>query len=203
MMTPTKLVDDLCSVKSELLHNIEQRKAKTVDKYVWIQTQKLPEAIKDENWQSAWSDFYRLNTTRLSKEKKKHFYEIFYDYWVEDRSYEDLITSLLNVNQRVESSFSSKIQHTKNPNSPIIDSEVARVLGWDLPGKKSTNAEKIADTVRWIERLTAFYETCFTKDGWTEVSQHFDEVLAVDGFQYTEIKKIDILLWQRNALIKI
>lgn len=200
MLTPTKLIDDLTKVKDELLSQIQSDRAKSVDKYVWIQKHASQDTILSEEFQKVWSDFYRLNNSKLSKKKKLEFYSIFANYWHAESSYRDLITALMEVNSKVESSFSSKIQHTKYPEMPIIDSKVVQLLGWNLPSKQVTVSSKIKETERLIERLNSFYSSCFMKDGWSDISQSFDEYLGVQDFQYTNVKKIDILLWQRDAV---
>ena len=200
MLTPTKLVDDLTKVKDQLLSQIQKNRAKSVDKYVWIQQHVSQDKILSEEFQRVWSDFYRLNNAKLSREKKQKFYSIFGKYWQSESSYNDLITAMLDVNSNVESSFSSKIQHTKYPDMPIIDSKVVKLLEWKLPSKQITVSAKIKETERLVERLTSFYSSCFTKDGWVEISQSFDEYLGTPDFEYTDIKKIDILLWQRDTI---
>ena len=201
MLTPTKLVGDLLDVKTNLLLEIAAKRTKSVDKYVWIQTNICKEAIVDPEFQRVWSDFYRLNTTRISKDQKQIFYTIFAEYWDGEMNYETLITKLIEVRGSVESSFSSKIQHSKFPTLPIIDSEVAKVLGWKLPREQASTKAKMIDlTTSMVDRLNTFYANCFEKDGWYEISSEFDAILGVDGFQYTEVKKIDILLWQRNSI---
>jgi len=201
MMTQSKLMDDLYKVHNKLLQNIDKSRNKSVDKYVWIQMNVSSDEILSEEFQKKWSDFYRLNATRISKDQKKLFYSIFYEYWVNSVSITDLLQSLFDVRNGVESSFASKIQHTKNPNMPIIDSLVAKVLGWKLPREQSSSKSQIIElTENMIERLSIFYSSCFQKDQWVEISENFDRCLGVEGFKYTDVKKMDILLWQRSSL---
>jgi hypothetical protein len=196
MLKETELVRKLVLQKDVLLQLVQKDRAKSVDKYVWIQKNVSSTSIQTEDFQRVWSDFYRLNNAKLSKEKKQGFYEVFAKYLANDVSYIELVSEMVSVTGKVESSFSSKILHTKNPNMPIIDSNVAKELGWDLPSKKPTQGTKIKATVQMVDRLSAYYANCFTKDGWAEVSEAFDAYLAVPEFEYTEVKKIDILLWQ-------
>lgn len=86
----------------------------------------------DHNFKDTFCEYYGLNGfTDLS------FQNDFFNYMQQIKSknplpsYRDVMEQLWKQTGRVDYSFSSKLLHTLNPNSPILDRHVLRLLGFE------------------------------------------------------------------------
>lgn len=98
----------------------------------------------DPNFKNTFCKYYGLNGfTDLS------FQNDFFNYMQQIKSnnplpsYRDVMEYLFYKTGRVDYSFSSKLLHTLNPNSPILDRHVLRLLGFER--KDSGNSQSRID----------------------------------------------------------
>lgn len=99
--------------------------------YIMKNVQKVNVSV-DQNFKDTFCKYYGLNGfTDLS------FQNDFFDYMERIKSnnplpsYKDVMEQLWKRTKRVDYSFSSKLLHTLNPNSPILDRHVLRLLGFE------------------------------------------------------------------------
>lgn len=105
--------------------------------------------------------------------------------------FEDVLGRLKSnpaTSKYVEKSFASKMLHTLNPSLPIIDKEVLKQLGYRNP------YNSIPKSVQLYEELIDWYATALSDPvsiGWIDAFNN-----AFPGNTYTNVKRIDFLLWQ-------
>lgn len=108
----------------------------------------------DHNFKDTFCQYYGLNGfTDLS------FQNDFFDYMERIKSnnplpsYRDLMEQLWNRTKRVDYSFSSKLLNTLNPNSPILDRHVLRLLGFERKdsGKPQSRINYYSDVYETVE----------------------------------------------------
>lgn len=113
----------------------------------------------DQNFKDTFCQYYGLNGfTDLS------FQNDFFDYMEKIKrndplpSYRDVMEQLWKQTGRVDYSFSSKLLHTLNPDSPILDKHVLRLLGFERKdsGKPQSRINYYSDV---YETVKAEYET--------------------------------------------
>lgn len=99
--------------------------------YIMKNVQKVNVSV-DQNFKDTFCEYYGLNGfTDLS------FQNDFFNYMQQIKSknplpsYRDVMEQLWKQTGRVDYSFSSKLLHTLNPNSPILDRHVLRLLGFE------------------------------------------------------------------------
>lgn len=99
--------------------------------YIMKNVQKVNVSV-DQNFKDTFCEYYGLNGfTDLS------FQNDFFNYMQQIKSknplpsYRDVMEQLWKQTGRVDYSFSSKLLHTLNPNSPILDRHILRLLGFE------------------------------------------------------------------------
>lgn len=148
------------------------------------------------DFQKAFNSFYKLIR------HKESWYNDFYNTFDEEKKrkntgFSNVYNDLSKKTGRDEKSFSSKMYHTMNNTSPIIDKNVLK--GLKIPGRsKKGNGLAIYGSL-WDE----YYKTgglidCAKRD---ELSKQFDDLCIKYGMQNTSlntislVKKIDFYLW--------
>ena len=148
--SPNKLISEINLHYINLIDSLSIDRV--LDPYVRIQTSFMDVDIStDKDFQKTFKNFYKL---RLPKG-----YDEFFDYFEKIKklevAFEDILRDLQRITGRVEASFSSKILHTIDPTSPVIDTLVFAQLGWNLP--KSIELQQERKTVDIYNRLKNFY----------------------------------------------
>ena len=187
--SPEKLISEINRNYAELISSLS--KNRVLDPYVKIQTSFMDVDISaDKDFRKTFTNFYRL---RLPKG-----YDEFFDYFEKSKTrkigFESILTELQCITGRVEASFSSKLLHTINTASPVIDSLVFAKLGWSLP--KSTEPQRIRKTADTHNKLTKFYKGALENEKWRIISAHFEERINYANYVISEEKKLDTLLWK-------
>ncbi len=159
----------------------------------------------DYNFMAIYKQFYRLNAARLSDSFLNEYFEILKRKSSKDvleiaNKLEKIACNSKNA-RKVHFSFSTKLMHTMDENSPIYDSAISAF--YFLPSIK----------VEWsIEQKLQSYEKAyhFLKD---EYSRIVDKNLLGEALEIfnkkvngsdkiCNIKKIDYLIWQFVSLSK-
>ena len=167
---------------------------RVLDPYVRIQTSFMDVDIStDKDFQKTFKNFYKL---RLPKG-----YDEFFDYFEKIKklevAFEDILRDLQRITGRVEASFTSKVLHTIDPTSPVIDSLVFAQLGWSLP--KSIELQQERKTVDIYNRLKNFYKNALENEKWIIISSEFEKKINYTNHKISEQKKLDTLLWKYDT----
>ena len=166
-----------------------------LEKYLRL-LERLHEVIVSEDmpFQQDCNHFFRI------RQKSEKFYAEYYGFMEEHKNNESLtfdtvLDHLYRKAGSIEGSFASKLLSMINPDMPVMDSRVLEIL--DIKRVRHTNPEK------WIERNRIAYEEICTwyKDRFksgkaAEWIKLFDEQYPDAKGKITDVKKIDLILWQ-------
>jgi len=148
--------------------------------------------LTDKEFQRLFNGFYRI------RQRPKEFYEALYGYLEQNKNkiitFEQTLSFFYKKFQRFEPSFSSKIVATAKPDFPVWDSEVLKRLGLKSPGynlDKKTRLEKMVET---YEIIVNWYSDFLDTEQASVMIEAFDEAIGTSNI--TDIKKIDLILWQ-------
>ena len=146
----------------------------------------------DLGFQKVFNAFYRI---RRNAEWRKCYYDLFEHAKAKHYGFADVIRILFDETGNVESSFSSKMIATIDPDRPIWDQYVIQNLGLELKGK--TPKERVENAIRLYESIEQWYAAYLkTEEARVNIAA-FDRMLS----SYTwisDVKKIDFLLWSKR-----
>ena len=193
--SPEKLINELYIHYIELIDSIQ--KDNVLDPYVKIQNSFMNLDISvDKDFQKTFKNFYKL---RLPKG-----YDEFFGYFEKIKTlkidFDIILSELQQITGRVEASFTSKVLHTIDTTSPVIDSLVFAKLGWSLP--KSWEFQQKRKTLDTYNRLKKFYKSTLENEKWQVMSKEFEQKINYNNYTISEEKKLDTLLWKYNAYKK-
>jgi hypothetical protein len=106
-------------------------------------------------------------------------------------AFEDVVTYFYNSLNRIESSFSSKLLATVNPNMPVWDSIVLNNLELKPPAYYKTN--RLQNIIELYSHIVNWYTEYLETQNSTDVLKVFDDIYP--NTKLTHVKKIDLVLW--------
>ncbi len=150
---------------------------------------------KNELFQKSFNGFYRI------RQRPKVFYTTMYEYIETHKhsqvSFEDVLRHFFDKLGRIEASFSSKVAATINPNLPIWDSIILNHLKLKKPGYHLPKDKRLNQTVDLYNSISKFYTDFLKHKLADKMISDFDEQYPKANI--SNIKKIDLILWQTRA----
>lgn len=170
---------------------LQQRKAGIARYYDLLQRSSAVNVAEDLSFQKAFTAFYRL---RRDKDWRAYYFDLFecMKSRKEDVSFGEIQLRLLQKCGQIESSFSSKMLATINPDMPIWDSYVLKNLGLKLRGKNKE--ERFSMAVVLYDNICSWYRDFLKTDESKEMIEMFNQTFP-EYSNITEIKKIDFIIW--------
>lgn len=162
-----------------------------VERYLKIREQISKDINKfnDEKFQTTYKGFYRM---RRNKEFCKKYFEIGYkSINNENIDFDILFDKIKDINNRNESSFTSKLLHTINNKKPILDKNVLINLGLYKQYKKKDSNKK--ELYKILENI---YQEILNSEFGNKWINNFDEVFSKEKNKISDTKKIDFILWK-------
>ena len=145
----------------------------------------------DRAFQKAFTAFYRV---RRDDEWRQYYFKLFEE--LKNRktapSFGEIQLRLFQHCGQIESSFSSKMLATIDPNMPIWDSYILKNLGINLKGR--TKEERLSCAVVLYESICNWYTDFLKTDEAKEMLDLFNETFP-EFDHITPLKKIDFILW--------
>lgn len=145
---------------------------------------------KDLAFQKKYNHFYRV------MKKKKEFYDEYYSYMnkcklkeLKDINFEIVFLHFKEIFKKNEASFSSKLLHTINNESPIIDSIVLKNLNLLNEFKK-----KDSNKIEIYNKIVLIYTDLLIE--YPYLIDEFDKKFPKEKELISNIKKIDFILWK-------
>ena len=169
-------------------------KALELEKYKYIIDHLYKcDVSKDEKFQKTFNAFYKV---RRDEEWRKEFYEYFESIKnFQNITFETIAKDLLIRTGNIESSFSSKLLSTINPNMPIWDQYVLKNLDLKVEGVNKTerllNAINIYDEI--IKKENKMLKEEKVKEEINKLKEEFKE------YNLSDIKALDYLLWNSRG----
>jgi len=144
------------------------------------------------DFQRTFNGFYRV------KLKSKEFYQTFYEFLELNKnkeiSFQETIEHFFKKFDRLESSFSSKILATINPNQPVWDSEVLKRLNLRSPGYNLSPETRFLRILETYNKICNWYDDFLKTDVSKKMLDMFNQ--KIPNANITDVKKIDFILWQ-------
>lgn len=151
---------------------------KGIDKYNHIMANiQKTDVYKDQEFRRIYCSYYGLN-----RNTSIDFQEKYFGYMQDNKNdktlnYKDVIRGLYKITKRVDYSFSSKLLHTINPDMPILDKHLMRLLGFQL--------KSIGDDKGRIDYYVKVYNIVFK-----EYRDINDNLLNGNGKIYDAIREL-------------
>ena len=143
-------------------------------------------------FQKKFNAFYRI---RRNAEWRKCYYDLFEQAKSKHYGFAEIIRILLDKTGNVESSFSSKMIATIDPDKPIWDQYVIRNLDLELKGK--TPQERVENAICVYETIEQWFASYLKTDEARGNIAVFDRMLP--SYEWlSDVKKIDFLLWSKR-----
>lgn len=147
----------------------------------------------DSVFQSIFSGYYFPSVI------KQKFKKTFFDYMQGSRaacpSYEKALRDLADSSGSLHYSFASKLLHTLNPENPVLDKHIMRLMGFDLMDSNYNVEKRIKHYSDAFEIITAEYQSYKEKPFMVEAIKAFDKAAGIfESVSYT--KKVDMLLFR-------
>ena len=147
----------------------------------------------DLEFQSIFSGYYFPSVI------KQEFKKTFFDYMQENRvaclSYEKALRDLFNRSGSVHYSFASKLLHTLDPENPVLDKHIMRLMGFDLMDSSFNSEKRIKHYSDAFEIIMSEYQRYKDEPFMVEAIKAFDKSAgAFESVSYT--KKVDMLMFR-------
>lgn len=142
-----------------------------------------------DDFKKKFNYFYRIR--QRSKTFYDAFYSLMFEYKNKNIEFSQILTTLFEKTGKVESSYSSKLLHTINPNKPIWDKFVLMNLNIN---KSRYGKDKIQFSIDTYKKIEDFYNEFLLTEDAKRYIEFFDTNFP-KGIQISNIKKIDFLLW--------
>ena len=175
----------------EALRRLRNRKSDLV-KYRDLQEQFSAVSVaENKTFQKTFTAFYRL---RRDDEWRHYYFSLFEEYKKRKDvpSFGEIQLRLFQHCGQVESSFSSKMLATLDPNMPIWDSYILKNLGLNINGR--TKEERLSYAVVLYGSICNWYTDFLKTDEAKEMLELFNETFP-EFNHFTTVKKIDFILW--------
>ena len=149
-------MDNTKKVKGKMDFIIDERVFDGMDKYKYImENVKKVNVQTDFAFRKAYCAYYGLNRN-TSREFQNEYFAYMEQVKNCSVAYGDVINTLYAKTKRVDYSFASKLLHTIQPDMPILDQHLMRMLGFKLqPNGEAKN--RIAYYVKIYETVSAEY----------------------------------------------
>lgn len=181
--------------------------AKGIEQYSAIQSDvsNVRNYALDTKFQDRFRAFYRL---RGGPEWRRVFFEIMHLHRRTPLSFDEALGAMANRLRRCEASFSSKLVATLNPELPVVDALVLRVMRKHLMERGFDNGEwkllRAGSLEIRLERAIKVYNCLvLTMARILEVPRCGELINLFDsshpGHPLTNIKKLDLMLWCYGA----
>ena len=141
----------------------------------------------DRDFQKQFNGFYRI------RQRPAAFYNCYYAYLEQHKqdtqlNFRQVLEYLYEKTGAIHASFGSKLLATVRPEMPVWDKYVLKNLGLKPPYSYAKN--RLEKVCALYDSICAWYQTQEARDR----IQLFDSLFP--GIDISEVKKIDLLLWQ-------
>ena len=157
---------------------------------------------KDRQFQKDYAVFFLLTQARKNEEFLAPYFQYMERHKNDDGlTFEAVLKHLYDNVGSVEPSFGSKLLSMINPKMPVWDSKVVENLALKEPphyrqknGKKYANIDELIEFYR--EEICEWYNNHFNSGAAKEWIKLFDARYPETKSRITDVKKIDLTLWQ-------
>lgn len=167
-----------------------------IEKYLWLtdNVRRIDVAHDKDGFQKKYNGFWNV---RCNSDWRREYYAYFESVKDKSPTFEQIITDLnTRLTGRLEPSFSSKLLATIDPNRPVWDSRVLRILFDSIPAIGLWERNKTLDAaVNVYDDICTWYEEFMLTLEARRCIEIFDSYLSEYMNKISTVKKIDYLLW--------
>ena len=169
-----------------------QKREKDIAKYCeLIHLASETNVAENKDFQKAFTAFYML---RRDDSWREYYFQLFEE--MKNRraalSFGEIQLRLYLHCDQIESSFSSKMLATLDPEVPMWDSYVLKKLGFKLKGKNK--GLRLSQAVVLYDNICSWYHEFLQTEEARSMIEAFDQAFP-EYTRITQIKKIDFLIW--------
>lgn len=167
-----------------------------LEKYQWImKSLRKVDVSTDREFKKRFNGFYKI------RQRTPDFYDAFYNKLEaskkgEPPTFAEVLDYFWQRLHRIEASFSSKLVATINPDMPVWDKEVLRNLKLKKP--LSTDKYRLNKTIELYNAIITWYANYLKNEKCRAQLFEFNNRFPNSGI--SDIKKIDLILWQTRSL---
>jgi hypothetical protein len=182
---------------------------KGIEQYTELQRSLIntPDVTKATDFQKKFRSFYRV---RRGPAWQIVFFEFMQKHRTTPPSFQETLMALMAQEHHCEASFASKLVATLNPQCPVLDSLVLRVMRTHLGDHGSSEGKwtllRQGSLESRIERalivygcLTAAVDDILGAADFTKLIKLFD--ISYGQYPLTATKKLDLMLWRYGAML--
>lgn len=159
-------------------------------RYQWLQANvHRSDVATNREFQKKFNGFYRV---RRGAEWQASFFELMEAAKRTGIQFTDALRSINTTTGRIEASFASKLVATLDPSKPVIDKFVLQQFALQLPMYGVAN--RVERTIVLYHQLCDKYALFMNSPVGSQIRTMFDE--RYPGANITDLKKIDLVLWQ-------
>ena len=158
---------------------------------------KQTDVSKDKEFQKNFIYFYRV---RRSKEWCDEFFKVMQELrHSQSLSITDVLKHVCSIEDSgIELSFSSKLLHTINPDTPIWDSVVCTCLELPKVPLRGSFESRLAGALECYRQLESIFQRLKSDKNVMKQLSLFDKTLPMYS-HFSTTKKIDFFLWQLKS----
>lgn len=163
-----------------------------INKYLFIMNNlnSVDVSVYKSEFQTKFNGFYRV------RQRSEDWYKTYFAILERNKSntflgFYDVLFEMYNEFDRVETSFSSKLLHTVNPNMPIYDSKVIEALSIS----KIQGDNRFEKALNNYKMLCDKYAKYFQTPNCSNAIMMFDTYFPEYANEISDVKKIDFFLW--------
>lgn len=150
--------------------------------------------VYKSEFQKKYNGFYRV------RQKSENWYRGYYNFLEANKNNLDLtfnivLLEMYRVSGCVETSFSSKLLHTVNPNMPIYDALVVRRMGIKPVKWNKNKTIHLTNSLETYNQIVDIYSKYFQTQNCREAIYMFDSYFP-EFKRISDVKKIDFFLWK-------
>jgi len=161
-------------------------------KYISLRDQihEMNVSKEEKKFQKPYKGFFRM---RRNEDFCKEYFG-FMEKHKNDKglTFEAVLERLHKKTGSVEASFASKLLSMINPDMPVLDSHVLKNLGINPVRQYGDPKERIKRSIAAYEEICEWYESGAAKEWIKLFDAHYPEFKG----RITDVKKIDLILWQ-------
>ena len=168
---------------------------KALGKYDYLQRSlRACDVATSPEYRSAFIGYYRMGL------KSRTWYDLFFSILGREKSgdtvsFGAVLEEILRKTGRLEASFSSKLVATIDANLPVWDRYVLHNLGLKAPSPSHDTEHRLHSCIELYSSIQSWSSRAIQPDGFGEWRSRFD--CRFPQFRhFTDIKKLDLLLWQ-------
>ena len=150
--------------------------------------------VTNTAYRSAFIGYYRMGF------RSPRWYDMFFSILEREKrgdkvSFRTVLQEILRETGRLEASFSSQIVATISDNCPVWDRYVLDNLGLRAPFWSPDSERRLQRCVELYSNIQSWSSRVIQQDGFWEWRSRFDRLFP-HFWHFSDIKKLDLLLWQ-------